>query len=437
MGWIDGQGAQPVRARTSALTFVGALVAAAFTSGSGIGPIAMLRVGSSSHAVVRSAAQFGARGPMHPVISRIAPPALLSTAARHVPQAAPAPHCTEEQERGRSAAYNGRSVSALYDGLFTPGTQMPYLASYIPQSMADWPNWDGAGHDLVLLGMYSTGRGSYLVGLDPDSDRVVGTLSVDPSHLGGMAFLGSWLFTGDNPWPLPGSPSVQRYRIDDLRAAMHTAVATGDKPYVAGDGPRQPIHATDFMTVDGDSMYTGNHGNPIPGVMYRYVLDGDGHLAEAGGPWSVPARAQGLIITPDDFLFSTDNDTGRGELVAVRRDDPDRPIACIWMPSMPEDMTVHHGQVLSSFESGAARYADDDPSNRITHLHCGSLAALLRTVDPVALDAERAVGIAPPGVELWTPTQRVSDAYDYYLSHRKPSRVSDSGQLYASGPARN
>jgi hypothetical protein len=297
-----------------------------------------------------------------------------------------------------------------------------------------------------------------------------------------MAFFGSWLFTGDNPWPRPGSPTVQRYRTEDLRTAMLAAVTGGIKPYLAGDGPRQDVHATDFMTVDGDSMYTGNHGNPVPGLMYRYVLGPDGRLREVEGPWSVPPRAQGLIITPDDFIFSTDNNAGRGALVTVRRDAPStrvRPIACIWMPAMPEDLTVHRGRVLSSFESGTARFADDDPTNRVTHLHAGSLTALLTAVDPVALDAERSSGLAPeqpllqaadagtiagslasalgprrllpgaqtaqpPGrsVELWTPTQHLSDAFDYYLSRRaerpveRPdaARVSDARDLYSARP---
>ncbi len=372
------------------LTFGGALVAGALIPGSSISPLAILDAGAVNHAAAQAVTRTGPLGRSHPVITTIAPPALLSTAARHVPAAVAGPRCDQTQVRGAQAPYPGRSVSALYDALFAPGAQMPYLASYVPQSLADWPNWDGAGHDLLLLGMYRTGHRSYLVGLDPDSDRVVGTVTVDPAHLGGMAFFGSWLFAGDNPWPYRGSPTVQRYRIDDLRAAMLAAVATDGKPYLAGDGPRQPVNATDFMTVDGDSMYTGNHGNPIPGLMYRYVLDPDGRLRQVEGPWSVPPRAQGLIVTPDDFVFSTDNNTDRGELIAVRRASPTkrlRPISCIWMPAMPEDMTVHRARVVSTFESGTARYAGDNPVNRVTALHAGSLSALLTALDPVALSA--------------------------------------------------
>ncbi len=210
------------------LTFLGAL------GGRGVDPRQRVSVRSRSCAPVRRTTRRRRRSRRS---GRCADPIRSSERSSRLPccQVPPGtsrprstgPRCDHTQVRGAQAAYQGRSVSTLRDALFAPGTQMPYLASYIPQSLADWPNWDGAGHDLLLLGMYSTGHRSYLVGLDPDSDRVVGTVAVAPSHLGGMkAFFGPWLFAGDNPWPHPGSPTVERYRIDDLRAAMLTAVAT-------------------------------------------------------------------------------------------------------------------------------------------------------------------------------------------------------------------
>lgn len=432
-----------MRARTSALTFVGALVVGALAPGAGLNPLGMLHAAARPQAPQGPGRLPGALGPAHPVIDAIAPPDSLSPAARHTPPATGGPHCDSAQPRGGTAAYQGPSVSALYDRLFSPNTLVPNLSSFIPQSLVDWPNWDDAGHDLLLLGMYRAGSPSYLVGIDPDASRVVATVAVEESHLGGLAFLGDWLFTGDNPWPHPGSPTVRRYRVAELRNTMLQAAAYGSQPYLRGDGPRQPVHATDFMATDGDAMYAGNHGNPADGVMYRYSLDDDGWLRAEQGPWAVPARAQGLVITPDDFVFSTDNNTGRGELVVVRRESPGghpRPIGCIWMPSMPEGIAVHHRNLLATFESGAARYSRDDPTNRISHLHSGSLGALLSTVDPVALDAENALGIAPaapdpafePTNSAAPPAARASDAADLYASRQPPApaRFSDARDEY-------
>jgi hypothetical protein len=380
------------------------LVASAFTPGNSVSPVGMLRLGLAHHSSMSVAdAVTGSVARPHPAITAIAPPALLTTAARHIPAAPAGAKCDSSQVRGKDGGYSGRSVSKIYDNLFRSDMAVPYLDSYVPQALEDWTNWDGTGHDLVLLGMYRTGHHSYLIGLDPKSGNAVGTVQVDESHLGGMAFLGDWLFTGDNPWPKPGSPTVQKYKISDLRAAMEQAIKNHSQPYLRGDGARQNIDATDFMTVDGDSLYTGNHGNSgswgsVPGLMNRYMLKPDGSLKKVEGPWTIPNRAQGLVITPDDFILSTDNNTGRGALYVIRRAAPAQtkaPVACIWMPAMPEDLTVHNGKVYSVFESGTARFAHDHPVNQIAHLHSGSLEALLGTVDPLALRAEKALGIAP------------------------------------------
>ena len=107
---------------------------------------------------------------------------------------------------------------------------------------------------------------------------------------------------------------------------------------------------------------------------------------------------------------------------------------------MPEGIAVYHQRLLSTFESGAARYSRDCPANRISHLHSGSLGALLTAVDPVALDTENALGIAPAapdpafaaGSRTTTPPVRTSDAADLYASQHPPTpgSFSDARDLY-------
>jgi hypothetical protein len=302
------------------------------------------------------------------------------------------PRCDSSQFRGSDNNYPGLSVSALYDKVFRSGTAMPYLSSRVPQSLATWSDWDGNGHDMLLLGEYRNHEDAYLVGIDPDNHDVLGTVRVASSHLGGMAFLGQWLFTGDNPWPHPGSPTVTPYRISSLRAAMREAINGGAKPYLKADGPRQDVHATDFMTTVGDSMYTGNHGNPDHGTMYRYRLTDSGRLKPVAGPWAVPPRAQGMVATGDKFIFSSDNGTGRGWLTVVDRDAPARPVSCVWLPSMPEDIVNYHGRLVMAFESGAAQYAHIHPHNPITHLHNASLDSLMDLTDPATVADDPTLG---------------------------------------------
>ncbi|MBV9820658.1 MAG: hypothetical protein JO144_00320 [Actinobacteria bacterium] len=317
--------------------------------------------------------------------------AVIEPIAVHRPaaaSAATAPRCDASQPRGSGYPYDGGSVSALYDSVFRPaGPKLPYLDSYVPQSLLPWDDWDGSGTNIVLLGMYRQGAPSYLVALDPRTGAALGTVAVAPSHLGGLAFLGSWMFAGDNPWPHPGSPSVRRYRVEDLRAALASAVDSGEVVPLEATGPDQSIDATDFMTVDGGSLYTGNHGNAgVPGLMYRYVLTADGWLARVEGPWRIPDRAQGMVVSGPDLLFSSDNGPGeRGELNVVRRTAPAQSIGCVWLPAMPEDLAVQDGRLLLIFEGGAGRYRHDHPVNRIANVHVGTLAGLLAVTDPAAL----------------------------------------------------
>jgi hypothetical protein len=260
---------------------------------------------------------------------------------------------------------------------------------------------------------------------------VVGTVRIASSHLGGMAFLGSWLFTGDNPWPHPGSPTVTRYRTDSLRAAMREAIDSGEMPYVRAAGPRQDIHATDFMVVDGTSMYTGNHGNPVDGVMYRYRLTDSGHLEKVAGPWSVPPRAQGMVVTPDKFIFSSDNGSGRGWLTVVDRDAPARPVSCIWLPSMPEDIEKYDGHLVMAFESGTTRYARFHPTNPVARLHTAPLAPLLALTDPAALADDPTLGgllRAPRGIRALADYRARRHDVDHLLNTlRRPASSTHSG----------
>jgi hypothetical protein len=313
------------------------------------------------------------------------------------------PHCDASQPRGQVAHYQGGSVSAVYDRVFHPWAGVPYLDTHVPQALATWTNWDGAGHTLVLLGMYRKGHHSFLVGVDPASGRALGTVEIEESHLGGMGFVGHWLFAQDNA-DARKHPTVRRYRVEALQAAMRSAVQGdhGDRhPFLRADGAPRPIDAIDFFAEEGNSVYAGHHGTARTAKMYRYTLTPAGQLKRVEGPWRIPWRAQGLVITPQAFVFASDTGVGRGRLSVVRRADPKHigsPIACVWLPAMPEDMTVLNGTLVIDFESGTKRYAHDHPANRIRNFHEGVLSALLSLTH---------VGDAPPArVTAAAPTQK-------------------------------
>lgn len=334
----------------------------------------------SLRAVVVGAALIGG-------VTLTAPMASAAPAAHQPPPAVGGPHCDESQRRGAWSEYEGESVSRIYDILFTQGARMPYLDRYTPQGLTTWPNWDGAGHTLLLLGMYERGASSYLVGINPETESVVGTVQVYESHLGAVAAIGDWLITQDTDTHPP--QTVRRYRLDELRSAMAESAAHGTKPYLRSDGDPQYVFAAQFTAVSGNSIWLGRHSREGLSTMYRYAVDENGVLHLAEGPWVVPARLQGLVVTDEHFVFTADEARGPGQLTVFRRGAPPdlEQVACIRIPSMPENMTTYGGRLFASYEGGAAQYDLPGTTNRIHRLHSADLRALLRVADPTAFSS--------------------------------------------------
>jgi hypothetical protein len=296
------------------------------------------------------------------------------------------PRCDDSQPPGDAPPYEGRSVSRLYDAVFSSGPEIPHLDERIPQGLTTWPDWDGAGHPLLLLGMYRRYADSYLVGIDPADGRSIGAVRIDESHLGGIGVIGGWLITQSDP-ETGGQSEVRRYRLDRLRTKMQEAVLFDYAPHLMSSGEPQPVAGASFMDVAEGSLWMGRYVRSAPGEMFRYAVDEDGWLRQIGGPWSVPPRSQGLLVTPSHFLITSSEGPNHGQLRAYRRSAaPDAdPIGCLWTPSLPENLTLQNGRVFAAYESGAAYFASRPGFvNRIGHLHTADLGTLLRVLDPDA-----------------------------------------------------
>ncbi|HEY2833405.1 MAG TPA: hypothetical protein VGJ14_13345 [Sporichthyaceae bacterium] len=345
---------------------------------------------SAYHGAVAKAAEAAAIGAAIPAGARafVAPLSGATPAVRVLPPALPGPKCNGSQRPAKRARYQGGSVSRLYDEVFHPGPVMPYLSKYSPQGLATWWNWDGKGHALILLGEYHLGHKSYLVGIDPITGKHVGTVKIAPSHLGAMGVVGNWLIAQDTAGHYKQA-KVRQYPLSRLRRLM-TVAKNGKMPYMRADGRPQPIQSTGFMFVEPNgSVWAGRHSILRPTRMYRYTVNqANGRLQQVEGPWKVPPRTQGLLVTEDHFVFISSNSHYRGQMNIVRRTDPKQwkaPVACLWTPSLPENMTLYRGHILTAFESGSGRFNNHRTHNRISHLHTGLLDRLLQVVDPAAL----------------------------------------------------
>jgi hypothetical protein len=253
---------------------------------------------------------------------------------------------------------------------------VPYLSRWTPQGPTTWPNWDGRGHTALLLGMYRRGAQSYLVGLDPRTGARLGTVRTRASHLGALGVVGKWVIAQDTRNGHQKA-AVRRYPVSALRAAMLTSHRTGRKPYLAPTGKPQRVYSTGFMAVTGDSVWLGRHAKTRTTKMYRYRATPQGLLERTGGPWRVPPRAQGLVVTEDQFIFSSSDGGDNGTLTVVNRAAPNVPVACVSTPALPENMTVDGDKVYAAYESGAKQYDKPTTTSRVSDLRTGLLRSLL------------------------------------------------------------
>lgn len=294
--------------------------------------------------------------------------------ATSLPQLQTAPRCDANQTRGYANLYDGVSASRLYDSLFAPGPRVPHLGGWVPQGLTTWPNWNGTGSDLLLLGMYRRGAPSYLVGIDPSTGRHVGTVRTNETHFGALGIARGWLLAQDNA-SRKSRPAVRRYRLSAVRTQMAKAATSQAKPFLRAQGRPQRVYGASFMTERDGSVWMGRYAKRAD-YMYRYAVGPTGRLRAMEGPLPVPASTQGLLATDRHFVFAASAGLGRGRLTLVERDAPDRPVACVWTPSLPQNLTTVGGTVYAAYEGGAAKFARSAVANRVGELQTVSLAAL-------------------------------------------------------------
>lgn len=329
--------------------------------------------GPAALASTSRAALFGG-APVAPVGNPLAPP---QAPGKREPLVE-APRCNATQRPGTKARYEGRSSSKVYDRLFRPGPRVPHLAGWVPQGLATWQNWNGRGHTLLLLGMYRRGSQSYLAGVDPRTGRHVGTVRAKAAHFGALGVNNGWLIAQDNLTGGGSAPAVRRYKLATLRTQMAKAIRTGGKPFVAAHGRPQRLYGASFMAVHDGSMWIGRYAKKKPARMYRYTVAPSGSLRAVEGPWPVPSRTQGVLVTDRHFVFTASAGGKRGTMTVVRRSAPAKPVACLWTPSLPQTMTQVAGRVYTAYESGAAKFAVPGVLNRIAELHTGLIDSLTR-----------------------------------------------------------
>ena len=277
--------------------------------------------------------------------------------------------CSTSSSGQPATFYSGPSASKVYDSRFSAGPSVPGLDTYTPQGVAAWNNWDGQGHDLLLVTAYRSGARSNVYGIDAATGKLVQTVQIAETHGGGIAVGGGWIFISG------AGQSIRKYSPASMRSAFQH---TGSPAYVASVGPTRAVHGASFMSYYDGYVYSGLFNDSARDKMYRYKVASDGTLT-TGTSYEVPTKTQGLVVTGSQFIFSTSyGRTNRGNLYVVNRGYSSLDSAklyCFRSPSMNEGATLYGSTVYVVFESGSYEYRSG-ALNPITKLHRASLSSL-------------------------------------------------------------
>jgi hypothetical protein len=129
----------------------------------------------------------------------------------------------------------------------------------------------------VLVASYgNTGQDAHLTGIDPVTRQTVGTVAIAESHVGGIAIAKGWAFVqGRNSadWE-----TIRKYSL----AALKTALKAPGTPYLTQTGTARNVYGADFMSTDGDYLYSGQFNDVSRDKMYAYKINDGGSLKRPG-----------------------------------------------------------------------------------------------------------------------------------------------------------
>ncbi|QDP95607.1 hypothetical protein FOE78_06535 [Microlunatus elymi] len=280
--------------------------------------------------------------------------------------------------------YQGQDASNTYNRLFSGSTKVDkYLNDYVPQGVAVWPNWDGSGQRVYLIGMHHKNEEKYA----GDANQPAGLIyAVDTAgYLKGVAYLphgahagsvrvyGKWMYVQQN------TSVLRRYSLKSVRLTFRLRRGI----HSLGNGTAIKVTGASFFDIFAGKLYAGEFHSDQRGVMRRYTIGKKGGLSRDGwGPLQVPLKAQGLTVTKNRYIFSTSYKRGnRGNIYVIKRGysrDENFEKAgyrCFRAPVLTEDITEYKGTLYLLNESGASYFADGR-KNKITHLHKTTTAKL-------------------------------------------------------------
>lgn len=208
-------------------------------------------------------------------------------------------------------------------------------AGFTPQGMTVWGN-------RVIVSEYKVGANTRLVAVNPASGKVYGSISIAPTHAGGIAVAGAWVFVQNAD--TVGSDAVRRYALADVSAAFTRSHANHGHPVFVRAAGVQQLAKWQFasvMTTDATTgeLLAGHHGVGAGARLYRYVVGANGSLTARPGYVVIPDNAQGVAVDASGRLVIT---SGGGHLTVAG--------VTRAIPSHAEGVAVIAGRAYVAFE---------------------------------------------------------------------------------------
>lgn len=238
------------------------------------------------------------------------------------------------------------------------------LTNHIPQGLATWRNYYGAGRDLLVYSAYREGDDSqraWLQGVDASDGSRTNYARIQAGHAGGVAIWRDWVFVSG-----PGG-TVYRYSQDNVQAVFSGTAAdnvlNGARVQV-GASSTASVYANSFLAIEDGVLFAGRFNPDGTDVMHQYRITSNGDLEASHGSVRVPKKTQGVAVLDNYFLFSTsEGRTKRSNLYVARRGYSSLATAydngnmrCVRALPMAEGITMSNGKVYQLFESGADWY---------------------------------------------------------------------------------
>ncbi|SFS85303.1 hypothetical protein [Saccharopolyspora flava] len=281
--------------------------------------------------------------------------------------------CNSDSSGEDASFYGGPSAGYTYDEKFSAGPAIPGIPEHTPQGLAAWNDWDGAGHGLLLITAYGPdGSNAKIYGVDPASGKTVGDVEIAETHASGIAIARGWAFvTGRNN--SEGHYTIRKYKLSQIADALK---AEGS-PYLKQTGEAREVYGASFLAGDGNTLYAGKYSRDGREKMYAYSVAENGDLT-TGKSFEVPKGTQGLMVTGDEFVYSTSlsRDVRSNIYVTTKgATDIDIPAThCFRSPSMSEGIDDLGGTAYVLHESGSGQYPD--ALNVVKRLHKAKAGSL-------------------------------------------------------------